>query len=373
MGAAYTYLIADLTSGVILDELPLRGVSFDKRLNDTGSLRGQLQVTDPEIRDRVPRRLTEPGRTALYVDRDGDLLWGGIVWTSRYAASSGTLELGAADFLSYLEHRRVVTHPVQDAATTPFSYPDTDQLVIAGALVTVAQAHPGGDLDIEVRGPQDSGVRRSVSYALGEQKPVADALRDLANADGGFDFTVDVEYDATGQPQRFIRFGYPRLGQPGAPHVWEYGANLIDFSWPRDAAAMATRVFAQGATEADQPLVRYAEDTAAYSAGWVLLEDAASQLDTKDSALVQAQAAGELAARRLPVVLPELTVRADLDPVVGRYAVGDDARLVIDDPFFADQPVDVAVRIMGFEVTPGDDAGLEQVTLTVAPILEPAS
>src|SRR5215475_592912 len=182
MGAAYTYLIADLASGAVLDELPLRGVSFDKRLNDTGSLRGELKVTDPEIRDRVPRRLTEPGRTALYVDRDGDLLWGGIVWTSRYAASSGTLELGAADFLSYVEHRRVVTHPVRDAAATPFSYPDTDQLVIAAALVTGAQAHPGGDLDIQVRGPQVSGVRRSVSYALGEQKSVADALRDLANA-----------------------------------------------------------------------------------------------------------------------------------------------------------------------------------------------
>ena len=35
--------------------------------------------------------------------------------------------------------------------------------------------------------------------------------------------------------------------------------------------------------------------------------------------------------------------------------------------------VDVVVRIMGFEVTPGDDGGQEQVTLTVTPIQEPST
>ncbi|MFL6126906.1 MAG: hypothetical protein ACJ73U_45700, partial [Actinophytocola sp.] len=100
MGAVYTYLIADLRSGQILDELPLSGVTFDKKLNDTGSLRAQLNVADPVIRRREPRLLTEPGRTAVYVDRDGDLLWGGIVWTSRYSGATGVLELGASDLLS---------------------------------------------------------------------------------------------------------------------------------------------------------------------------------------------------------------------------------------------------------------------------------
>jgi hypothetical protein len=268
-----------------------------------------------------------------------------------------------------LEHRRILSYPVD--ATSVLSFVDIDQLEIAAALVDLVQSHPGGDLDLRVRGPASSGVRRSVSYAAGELKPVADALRDLANAERGFDFTVDVEYGPDGQPVRFVRFGYPRLGQAGAPHVWEYGANLIDFTWPRDAAGMATRVFAQGTSDTGTPLLRFAEDSAAYDAGWVLLEDSSSQLDTRDPALVDAAARGELAARRRPIVLPELTVRADREPVVGGYAVGDDVRVVIADPFFAGDQVDVTLRLLSFEVTPGDDAGLEQVTLTVAPIPEP--
>lgn len=365
--SAYTYLVADLRSGTILDELPLAGVSFDKKLNDTGSLRGQLSVHDPEIRLRESRLLTEPGRTAIYVDRDGDLLWGGIVWTSRYRAASGTLELGASDLLSYFEHR-LVLDPTDLTKTVTFT--DTEQVEIVRAVVELAQSHPSGDLGVVFTGAQSSGVRRTVSYAAGELKPVADLVRDLANAENGVDFAFDVRYDESENPERFLRIGFPRLGQPGGPHVWEYGANLIDFGWPSDAANMATRVFGLGDSELGRPAVR--DDLSAYEAGWPLLEGVASQLDTKNAALLDAHVRGELAARRRPVVLPELTVRADLDPVVGSYSVGDDARIVITDPFFAGEQLDVTVRIVGLEVTPGDDAGQEEVKLTVAPILEPS-
>lgn len=367
MDTSYTYLIADLRSGTILDELPLAGVSFDKKLNDTGSLRGQLHVDDPQIRVRKPRLLTEPGRTAIYVDREGDLLWGGIVWTSRYHATSGTLELGASDLLSYFEHRLVLD---PGDLTRTVTFPDTDQVAIVRGVIELAQSHPGGDLGIVFTGAPSSDVRRTVSFAAGELKSVADLVRDLANAEGGFDFTFDVRYDESGVPERFLRIGYPRLGQPGGPHVWEYGANLVDFGWPSDAANMATRVFGLGSSDVGRPALH--DDPSAYLGGWPLLEGIASQLDTKDAALLDAHVRGELAARRRPVVLPELTVRADLDPVVGGYSVGDDARIVIDDPFFAGEQLDVTVRILGLEVTPGDDAGQEEVKLTVAPFLEPS-
>ncbi len=362
MGSTYTYLIADLRSGEILDELPFSGVSFDKKLNDTGSFRAQLSVDDPEIRMREPRVLTEPGRTVVYVDRDGDLLWGGIVWTSRYSGANGVLELGASDLLSYFEHRLVLD---PSDLTKSVTFTSTDQVAIARGLIDLAQSHPTGDLGIVFTGASSSGVLRTVSYSAADLKPVMDALRDLANADGGFDFTLDVRYGEDGDPVRFLRIGHPRLGQPGAPYVWEYGANLVDFSWPSDAASMATRVLAQGGSP-------YAEDTGAYSAGWPLLEAAASPSDTDDTTMLTAFVKGELAARRRPVVLPELMVRADLDPVVGSYSVGDDARIIIDDPFFAGEQLDVTVRILGLEVTPGDDAGQEQVKLTVAPFLEPS-
>ena len=366
MGTTYTYLIADLRTGTILDELPLSGVSFEKKLNDTGVLRGQVRVDDPEMRLREPRVLTEPGRTAIYVDRDGDLLWGGVVWTTRYSSGKGVLELGASDFSSYFDHRLVLKPTLTDTV----AYTNTDQIDIAKELVGLAQSHVDGDIGVVFTGAASSGVRRTVTYVPAEAKSVAEVLRDLAGADDGFDFTFDVRYDGSGAIERFLRFGHPRLGQPGEPHVWEHGANLVDFGWPSDAASMATRVLGTSSGLTGAPVIR--TDPTAHTAGWPLLEAAAAQVDTADAALLAAHVAGELAVRRRPVVLPELTVRADLDPVVGSYSVGDDARVLIDDPFFAGDLLDVTVRILGLSVTPGDDAGQEEVVLTVAPVLGPA-
>jgi hypothetical protein len=200
---------------------------------------------------------------------------------------------------------------------------------------------------------------------------VADVLRDLAGTEDGLDFAFDVGYDADGTPQRLLRLGYPMLGQPGGElaYVWEHSANLVDFVWPSDASSMGTRVFGLGDSSLGA-LPAMAADTSAHAAGWPLLEVAADPLDTADATMLAQHVAGLLAASRRPVVLPELTVRADLDPVVGSYAVGDNARVVIDDPFFAGDQFDATVRIIGMEVTPGDDAGEEQVVLTVAPLLE---
>ncbi|MFI9381463.1 hypothetical protein [Kutzneria sp. NPDC052558] len=357
----YTYLIADTRTGLILDELPLTGVSFDKKLNDTGTFRGSLQVTDPNVSIRDPRVLTTPGRSCLYVDRDGVLLWGGIIWTTTYAVATGSLEIGAADFLSYFEHRFVLGTPLaaDPSSTPPVTYTDVDQLAIARDLVGTAQSHPGGDLGIGFTGPDSSGVTRSLAYAPGDLKVVADALKDLATAAGGFDFVVDVRYGDDGRPLRELRAGFPRLGQAGGPFVWEFGANMIDFSWPQDASVMGNRAFTQGS--GGQALGLAAADPA----GWPLLELTTSQIDTADPGLLADWAAGTLAAQGRPVALPELTVRADAYPQVGLYEVGDDARMVVDDLFFPGQQLDVTMRILSLAVTPGDE-GQEEVQLTVS-------
>lgn len=360
----YTYLIADTRTGQILDELPLTGVTFDKKLNDVGTFRGNLQVTDPNVRIRDPRVLTTPGRSCLYVDRDGILLWGGIIWTTTYAVSTGSLEIGAADFLSYFEHRFVLGTPLAAdvVSTPPITYAGVDQLAIARDLLRLAQSHPGGDLGVGFTGPDSSGVTRTISYKPSDLKVVADALKDLATAAGGFDFVVDVRYGEDGRPVRELRAGYPKLGQTGGPYVWEFGANMIDFSWPQDASIMGTRVFTQGS---GGEALGEAEDDTAAGQGWPLLELTSSQIDTDDPGLLRDWAAGTLAVQGRPVALPELTVRADAYPQVGLYDVGDDARMVVDDLFFPGRQLDVTMRILSLAVTPGDE-GQEQVQLTVS-------
>jgi len=363
----YTYYTADLATGAITDELPLYDVTFSTELNESGEFRGRLPLGDPRVTVHHPRELTEPGRAALYVERDGVLVWGGVVWTVKYTSADRHLEIGAAGFLSYFDHRRVLPADfdpdITDLGAVNVTFTDRDQSDVVRELVAIAQAHPGGDIRVRPEVTALSGIPLTLTYPGSGLKSTGEALRELASLEHGPDFLLDMTYGSDGRPVRRLRVGTPRLGQQGTPHVWEYGANLIGYTWPADGASTASRVFALGEQGETSQLVAVAEDRAT---GRPLTETEVSYVHLTDPALLLSQARSALTAVSAPVVLPELTVRADLDPVLGSYQVGDDATVVIKDVFFP-EGVQFDVRITGIEVTPGNDAGEEQVQLTVTP------
>lgn len=367
-GGRYRYIVADLITGQVLAELPLRGVSFGITLNDAGEFQGQLVLGDPRIAVHDPEFVTRPAHTVVYVERDGVLVWGGIIWTSKYSSADRAIDIGAADFLSYFDHRRVLPKDfdpsVGNLSPINVTYTDTDQAEIARGLIATAQAHPRGTVGVQSDPLVVSGFRRTVNYPGRELKTVGDALRELSNLENGPDFVFDVAYDDRGDVVRRLRVGTPELGQSGTPLVWEYGGNLIEYAWPRDGSSMATRVFALGDEDDAGQLVGIAQST---TPGRPLLEAELSLVHLADATLLRSQARSALAAAADPVVLPELTVRGDLDPVLGSYQVGDHALIVVRDEFFP-KGTQFQVRVVAIEVTPGDDAGEEQVRLTVSPI-----
>jgi len=378
--ARYAYLVADLRTGAVLDELPMHGVSFSTVLNDAGEFRGQLTIGDRRIGVHEPQRVSEPGRTALYVVRDGVLVWGGIIWTSKYNSRDRTLEVGAAGFLSYFDRRRVLPAPYDpahdDVATLVTTYVEVDQAEIARSLIRTAQSHPGGDIGVQDAATTSIGPAseypRTLTYHGYELKSVGEALRELATLDNGPDFLIDVSFGPGGRPERRLQVGRPHLGQEGVPHFWEYGANLVSYTWPQDGASMANRVYALGSGSEAGQVIETAAGASWISAGWPLTEADVAHVHVNDRGLLSSIASAELSSVARPVVLPELVVRADRDPVLGSYQVGDRAQVVVKDGFFPGGK-EFRVRLLGIEVTPGDDAGEELVTLTVSPALQEGS
>jgi len=354
----YRYLFADLLTNDIVAELPLTGVSFTKQLNQAGSFNGHLLVGGIDALAFNVFPATTPGRNALYVDRDGVLVWGGVVWGRQYTASTQTLEIQAREFESYFERRRIT-------ATTAFN--STDQLSIAQNLINLAQSAPYGDIGVNV-GVETSGILVSRTYYDYELKTYFNALQDLSRADDGFDFNIAVVYDGSGEPTKTLVLGYPRIGtvysstNPNAI-VFQLPGNIVDYEYPEDGSIAANTVHALGAGSNEGKLIASASDTSKFLDGWALLEEQANYSDVTDSTLIAQLATGQVLAVSYPPTVIKVIVPAYEAPVFGTYEVGDDARLIITDVRFPNT-LDEVYRIVGVSVQPGED-GPERVTLTL--------
>jgi hypothetical protein len=363
--AAYRYLFHDLRTNEPLAELPLRGVSFSRERNGPGDFTGHLVLTD-DTRKLDPITATTPARTAYYVERDGHLVAGGILWTRRWKGRR--LELAGHGFLSYLDRRRI---------TWSQTFLATDQLDIARQLVERAQQASGGDIGITVPAAA-SGVLRDRTYSAYELKPLGEALRELAEVENGFEMAIDPSYDSDGTPTRRLLLGYPRLGRSrtDSGYVLEFPAGGIveEPEWPEDGSAMAVRAHAVGAGEGPAMLMSTATKTQLLAAGWPLLETDTSYKDVTRQPTLDAHARADLAAVAGPITLPVLVCDPDLVLGAG-ITVGDEVRIVLTGDRWpagagGAPGFDSHLRVVGMTVAPGDNSR-ERVALTCAELLVP--
>ena len=363
MATTYRYLFADLQTNTIIAELPLTGVSFTQQLNQSGSFQGHLLLSGVNAAAFNIDASTIPGRNAIYVDRNGVLVWGGVIWGRSYNSTDQTLSLSALEFMSYFGHRRITS-------TTAFN--NIDQLVIAKTLIQNAQNATYGNIGVlyNTQGQTTSGVLVDRVYYDYELKTVFNAIQDLSRQRNGFDFDIDVYYDnITGLPVKAFNTFYPKLGttwsasNPSAL-VFNFPAgNIVEYEYPEDGSIVANRIYALGAGSNEGKLISVAEDVTKFAEGWALLEEQSNYSDVTDQQVLDELAVGQVNAQSYPPTTVKVVVPPFVDPVYGTYQVGDEVRLMIIDNRFP-QGLDEIYRLVGLSVQPGED-GPERATLTL--------
>jgi hypothetical protein len=104
--AEYRYFVADLLSNAIIAELPFQGVSYERAIKSAGSFSGSIPVIDKTSALSLYEN-TLPGRTALYVVRNDECVWGGIIWSRSYSSQNRELSISGSEFTSYFYHRNI--------------------------------------------------------------------------------------------------------------------------------------------------------------------------------------------------------------------------------------------------------------------------
>ncbi|MDT0473015.1 hypothetical protein RM863_12860 [Streptomyces sp. DSM 41014] len=379
----YTYLFCDLRTDTLIAELPMSGVSYSYELNGIGTLRGTIPYSD-ETLPLDPETASTPARTVVYVDRDGVLVWGGIIWTRQDAA--GGKSIAASEFLSYFQHRYVKKTLATDTSLLiDPSYVQnggqrlySDQRFIIWSLLRYAQDQVGGSigLDLDPLASSATGVSRVASYFGYERPEIYKAIAELAASDDGFDFGVELGWTSAANnqaPRRFrrVRAWYPRRGRPVAESglVFSKGGgagSILAYDWPEDGTALVTEMSGLGGGSGEARVVKTASATDMVSAGWPLLEGVDTFDGIVDEAQVQGLTNASLAAASQANVQPTFEVSADTDPEFGSYSVGDEALFVIDPERQSPSGRSGVLRIISIENTSA--SGPERIRLTCAAV-----
>jgi hypothetical protein len=359
MTTSYRYLFADILSNAIIAELPLTGVSFTQQLNQAGTLTGHILLSGIDADTYNAINGTTPAKTAIYVDRNGVLVWGGVIWGRPYNSDSQQLTIQAREFESYFERRKI---------TTTQAFTAQDQLLVARTLITQAQSEPSGNIGVQV-GTEVSGVAVTRTYYGYEYKQVYGAIQDLARQLNGFDFLIKVSYDVNDNPQKVLQLGYPRLGvaytanSPSIPVFELPASNMVSYSLSEDASVTANTIYALGAGSNEGKLIRTAQDTSKFVDGYPLLEEQVNYSEITDSTYLAQLATGQVLSVSNPVTIFKITVPAYVAPEFGTYNIGDNVRLRITDARF-ETTLDAIYRIVAISVEPGEN-GPERVVLTL--------
>lgn len=363
----YTFLACDLLTDQVIAELPLQQVQYERVLSGIGTLTAFLPLND-ETLPLDPITATVGGRTALYVDRDGVIVWGGIIWTRRPAAGGVTIQ--AAEFLSYYQHRYITQTLSTVAAnvTDTDLVPDgqvlyTDQKGIMWSLFRWAAISPGGDIRIDINSLAGlgDGIIREATYFGYERPELFATMQQLSQADDGFDFAIEVGWNPVSNNQpptryRRARTYFPQRGRSAADSglVFSKGgpaASIVAYDWPEDWTSVADRTHALGDGEGEARLIAQADDTDLLTSGWPLLEAVETYSGVTQLPTLQGHANADINARSGAALAPTFDVLCDADPPFGTYTEGDTAIFSIaPEPRFPDG-IDVELRILSIQVT----------------------
>jgi hypothetical protein len=122
----YRYFTTDLLTNTLLAEIPFTGVSYERAIKGAGSFSGSIpMIAATNYMDLY--ETTMPGKTGLYVVRDGECVWGGIIWSRSYSVKDRSLSIGANEFTSYFHHRNIWKTWTHDFGAT---------VVVAGGVAT---------------------------------------------------------------------------------------------------------------------------------------------------------------------------------------------------------------------------------------------
>lgn len=319
-GEPQTYAAQSKVAGTLRGELPVESATATESLNAAGkmtavaSLDVQGQIVDALA---VTRSNLAVARTSVYLERDHEIRWAGLLWTVDADLGSQQLTLGCEGFHSFFKRR---VHPKNLTLVYPVA---TEQFEIGWDFII--DQHIGGRTHLGIeKGAGASGVLRGPgNYDYQERKTYGDMLEELAALDNGFDFRYRTIRDPSTEAIRtFLDFTYPNTGT-ATNYFFEVGANCALLTYSEDGTTIINDVDFVGAGG----LPVSGNNTDASALNYPQLFGKYEMSDVTSTVPMVSRARFELIRGREAMKRLTLAVPPTAEPVLGTYKVGDRVRV----------------------------------------------
>jgi hypothetical protein len=358
MAHSYRYFTADLLTGDVLGELPLYGVYMDKQLNTAGNFTGTFRL-GTNIEDDVELiGASYPQRSAIYCQRDGQTVWGGIIWSRTFGSQAGTIQLSAQTFESYIWKVLV------SASFTR----NQNQLQTAIDLITTMQAQARCNIGIDTSYVSTTGgYVKLTEVPYYDLKFFGEVFGELASSEDGFDFTINVLDGPTiDHPIKQLILGQPRIIplDTDSETVYDYPGSITDFYWPESGSDGATDFTVLGAGQGSDMLIANAvwPGAALYARVDKIFNYKNVLSQTTLNAIAQ-----DIAKTYGPTAtVPTITLASDRDPEFDQWNnLGSLVQLEMESVRWPNEHKVFVSRMIGWEFKPGDSESIESIKLRI--------
>ena len=370
---ATTFQISSTSTGVysvggtatafstIISELPMTGVNYSSQLNSVGTFQGHVLLSGLNTQNAGIYDGTIPAKTILWVLYTDPItfvttpVWSGVIWAREYDSASQTLGISAQEFISVYNRRRISTTQTYSSFTDP--------AVIARQLLQYTEALSHGKTGLKYNNATTAYSTKNV-YEGYQLKSVYQAIKDLAAR--FFDFKIAPYFEPTkGYLYNEFQVGVGTNYNAAYSPIFQFPGNVVEYKFPEDGSSAVNKLYGLGYGDNTSAIRATATDPALIGTNgtWPLLEDSASYTDIPDTQLLADLTLGQLNATSYPPTTVEIVIPPYIDPYYTSYAVGDEARVNIQDDFFPGG-LNTILRIVAITVNPGE-TGPSRVTLTL--------
>lgn len=357
--STYTYVATDLISGEVLaDTLPLTVQSFGMQLNGSGTLAGQLNLSEIYAINAPAVAALECRRAVLWVLQDAYPVWAGVVWDwPDHSRTQGTLPI-QAQTLDSVWSKRLITDTLVykqvdifqaflDLVTygTSKQSPYIEQGVSPAAtrdanyLSMVAQCGAVARLVLPAHGANVAGVPWTASYTYSDLTQISSAWSDMC-ASGQLEYAFVPGLDSSGDLAIFVRLAYLRMGRPApaSGYALTYPGNVLDYGYQRTGSQSSNLVWAvappNGAQLQWQSTYPHGADLGDLAAGYPLMESTVSWQGSyvTTQAQINAFADGQVQLLTQAMTMPIVNVGGNATPRLRDIVLGDSTTLVATSP-----------------------------------------